>query len=210
MTKSDKRIKRNMTSIMLIVYLVSFMLAVYFSVNDYISASLWIGAVFIISLLVLFYTANSYFKTRLEDIEAKEEKELKLNFYDYLVYFIKELNSIFTTFLVTLIIMAFDFTNNLYIYIGTSLCVALLLLILFYLIEKNLCKDVYKFREIIDSKYNVANIVNILTGICTLFVFIADMQQLNAALIFCVLAIVYTYYVFYNFIYIKYPLKNKH
>lgn len=207
-SNTDKKTYRNITSIMLIVYLVSFILAVSFYAIDYISTSFWIGAVFITSLLVLFYTANNYFKTRLEDMEAKEEKEIKLNPLDYSAYFIKELNGIFTAFLLTLIFLAYDFTDNLFIYTGTSLSVALVLLILFYQIEKKFYKDIYKFREIIDSKYNVANIINILTGICTLFVFIADTQQLKTSLIFCVLAIVYTYYVFYNFIYIKYPQKK--
>ncbi|MGD6831852.1 hypothetical protein ACQCT5_06790 [Sutcliffiella halmapala] len=207
-TRSDKKIERNMTSIMLLVYLVCFISAVSFNINEKTTASIWVGAVFIASFLVLFYVTNNYFQARLEDSEANKEADLRLNLYDYSVYFIKELNSILTSFLVTLIFMSYDFSNNPYVYIGTSLSIALLLLIGSYLLEKFAYKGIYRFRQIIDSKYNVANIVNIMTGICTLFVFIADLRQLNGVLIFCILAIVYTYYIFYNFIYIKYPLRN--
>ncbi|MFF2795599.1 hypothetical protein [Lysinibacillus xylanilyticus] len=196
----DPRIIRNVTSVMLIVYLVSFIAAVNASVNKNKITSIWVGLVFLISLLVLFYTTNSYYKTRLED---NKNKSIKLNLFDYSAYLIKELFSIFTAFLITIIYISYDSNLNPYIFIGTSLLVALVSLIIFYLCEKCWCKGIFEFRKILDDRYNITNIVNIFTGICTLFVFIADMRKLDSVIIFCVLAIVYTYYVFYNFIYIK-------
>lgn len=195
----DEREKNIINSIFYIIYFVCFILiASYFINNDAltVSSAILLGSIFFLYQLLLLYTTNNYFKSILL-------KKREIGIEAISIYIIKEFFAVFTAFLTTVIFMAFELTLHFYVYIFISFVIGLSFLILFYYFEKCWFKSIPEVRVKIDSNFNIENIINIITGICTLFVFVAQSTKIDNVLIFTVLAVVYTYYIYFNFINIK-------
>ncbi|MGE7983669.1 hypothetical protein [Solibacillus sp. NPDC093137] len=202
-----ERILANINAIMYMLYLVVFIVLAKYLIldtNNETSFGLFpiiiFAIIFVAIQILLLFTAHNYFTVYLNKFQ---KENIKISFWAMSVYMIKEFFAVFNAFLITVSFMAYDPFDNFLIYIGISLVSGLILLIIFYQIEQCWFEGIKKFRAAIDGKINVANIVNILTGICTLFVFIGQSTGMDDVLIFTILSVVYIYYIYYNFIYIK-------
>lgn len=213
-TESDKRINRNVGPIFYTVIFIALVLAVGSSdflfnevgnpKSDYSTIAL--GFIFIYMLFLILPVTNNIFEQA--EVEAKAELEVKskkispvLTF----IFIIKESFVIILCILITAIMMTLSvFNNKPILMIIFSFGLGLLLLLISYKIERCKFGAMYNFRLLLESKFNISNIINVFTAITTIALFLLQNRSEDSFVWqFAIIMVVYIYFIFYNIITFK-------